>query len=153
MVRRPRVLFLCTHNSARSQMAEAFLRKYGEEFFEALSAGLEPTEINPLTLRVMEEVGVDLQAEGQRCKGLDEYFLKVHVGYLLTVCANAEAKCPIFPGVGLREYWGFSDPAAFEGTLEERLARFRKVRDQIETRVRAFIERETRTDNVTLERE
>lgn len=149
MAKRPRVLFLCTHNSARSQMAEAFLRKYGDEHFEAESAGLEPAEIHPLTQRVMEEVGIDLQAEGYRSKGLIEEYLdkQVHVGYLITVCSNAEEKCPIYPGVGVREYWGFEDPAAFEGSEEERLARFRETRDLIEARVRAFIETETSTAN------
>ncbi|MFP4345282.1 MAG: arsenate reductase ArsC [Anaerolineales bacterium] len=144
MAKRPRVLFLCTHNSARSQMAEAFLRKYGDEHFEAHSAGLEPAEIHPLTRRVMEEAGIDLQAEGYRSKGLIEEYLdkQVHVGYLITVCSNAEEKCPIYPGVGVREYWGFEDPAAFEGSEEERLARFRETRDLIEARVKAFVEAE-----------
>jgi arsenate reductase len=130
-------------------MAEAFLRKYGDEHFEAESAGLEPAEIHPLTQRVMEEVGIDLQAEGYRSKGLIEEYLdkQVHVGYLITVCSNAEEKCPIYPGVGVREYWGFEDPAAFEGSEEERLARFRETRDLIEARVRAFIETETSTAN------
>jgi arsenate reductase (thioredoxin) len=139
MNKRPRVLFLCTHNSARSQMAEAFLRKYGNELFEAHSAGLEPGELNPLAVQVMREAGIDLPAQGHRSKGLDEYFLKIHVGYLITVCENAEAKCPIFPGVSVREYWGFEDPAAFAGTPEEKLAKFRDIRDQVEERVRAFI--------------
>ncbi len=143
MQRKPRVLFLCTQNSARSQMAETFLRQYGGDVFEAHSAGLEPSVINPLTLQVMREIGYDLEGAGQRSKSLDEYMFKVHVGYLITVCANAEARCPTFPGVGVREYWGFEDPAALEGTLEEKLAKFREIRDQIEARVRAFIARET----------
>lgn len=143
MSKKPRVLFLCTHNSARSQMAEAFLRKYGSDDFEALSAGLEPATIHPMTLDVMHEVGFDLLSDGHRSKGLDEYFMKVHIGYLITVCANAEAKCPIFPGVSVREYWGLDDPAAAEGTEEERLAKFREIRDEMEDRVRAFIARET----------
>ena len=120
-------------------MAEAFLRKYGHEHFEAHSAGLEPDALNPMAVQVMREVGIDLVAERHRSKGLDEYFLKVHIGYLITVCENAEAKCPIFPGVGVREYWGFEDPAAYAGTPEEKLAKFRQVRDQIEERVRAFV--------------
>lgn len=108
MSNKPRALFLCTHNSARSQMAEAFLRKYGSDRFEAHSAGLEPAEIHPMTLQVMSEVGIDLLGNGQRSKGLDEYLMKVHVGYLITVCANAEAQCPIFPGVSVREDWGLT---------------------------------------------
>lgn len=152
MKKRPRVLFLCTHNSARSQMAEAFLRKYGHDTFEAHSAGLEPAEIHPLTLKAMKEIGIDLLEQGHHCKGLDEYLLKVHVGYLITVCANAEAKCPIFPGVSVREYWGLDDPAAFEGTEEERLGKFREIRDQIEARVQAFIARETVNADPRLDR-
>ncbi len=147
-----RVLFLCTHNSARSQMAEAFLRKHGSEHFEAHSAGLEPTDIHPMTLQVMQEIGIDLLSEGHRSKGLDEYLMKVHVGYLITVCANAEAKCPIFPGVSVREHWGLDDPAAAEGTEAERLAKFRVVRDQIEELVRAFIVRETSNADPKLDR-
>jgi arsenate reductase (thioredoxin) len=144
----PRVLFLCTHNSARSQMAEAFLRKYSGNAFEAHSAGLEPRVIHPLTLEVMREVGIDLLREGHRSKGLDEYLMKVHVGYLITVCESAETKCPIFPGVGVREYWGFEDPSAFAGTQEESLAKFREIRDLIEARVRAFIAAEAEERSV-----
>lgn len=139
-----RVLFLCTQNSARSQMAEAFLRLYGGDHFEAHSAGLEPATIHPYTIQVMQEVGIDLIAAGHRAKSLiDEYFdQQVYLGYLITVCSNAEAKCPIYPWGGIREYWGFDDPAAFVGTPEEQLAKFREVRDQIADRVKAFIERE-----------
>lgn len=139
-----RVLFLCSQNSARSQMAEAFLRKYGGERFEAHSAGLEPAPIHPYTHQVMAEVGIDLLGDGHRAKSLiDEYFDKqVYLGYLITVCSNAEAKCPIYPWGGVREYWGFDDPAAFVGTPEEQLAKFREVRDQIAARVKAFVERE-----------
>lgn len=146
MIKKPRVLFLCTHNSARSQMAEAFLRKYGAEYFEAHSAGLEPTEIHPFTYRVMQEVGIDLTAEGHRAKSLiDEYFKpKVHLGYLITVCSNAESKCPTYPGVSTREYWGLEDPAEFVGSEEEQLAKFREIRDLIELRVKAFVAAEAR---------
>ncbi len=145
MSRKPRVLFLCTHNSARSQMAEAFLRRYGGHRFEAHSAGLEPASIHPLALRAMQEVGVDLEAEGHRSKGLiEEYFdQRVHIGYLITVCSRAEEKCPIYPGVSVREYWGFEDPAAFEGSEEAQLEKFREIRDLIEERVHAFIAAET----------
>jgi len=138
---KPRVLFLCTGNSARSQMAEAFLRKYGGDRFEAHSAGLEPQGIHPYTYRVMSEIGIDLS--DQRSKSLDEYFMKVHVGYLITVCSRAEARCPILPGVGVREYWEFEDPAAFEGTEEEKLNKFREIRDQVEARVKAWLARQS----------
>jgi len=134
---KPRVLFICTHNSARSQMAEAFLKKYGAAHFEAASAGLEPTQIHPMTYKVMEEAGIPLT--DHRAKGLDEFLMKIHVGYVITVCANAEANCPIFPGVPVRQYWGLDDPAAFEGTESEQLAKFREVRDQIKVRVKAFL--------------
>lgn len=152
MAKKPRVLFLCTHNSARSQMAEAFLRAYGSDFFEAYSAGLEPEPIHPMTLRVMEEVGFDLLTLGHHPKGLDDFLLKQHVGYLITVCANAEARCPVFPWVSVREYWGLEDPASFEGDLEARLAKFREIRDEMEDRVRTFIARETTGDDRRLDR-
>lgn len=132
-----RVLFLCTGNSARSQMAEAFLRKYAGDRFEVYSAGLEPKGINPYTIQVMEEVGVDMS--GHTSKELKQYLGKVHFGYLITVCDNAEKNCPIFPGMGIRLHWGFEDPAAFEGTPQEKLAKFRQIRDQIDERVRSWL--------------
>lgn len=132
-MKKPRVLFLCTHNQARSQMAEAWLRAYGSDRFEAHSAGLEPLEIHPLTRQVLSEAGLDIS--GQRSKGLDEYIAKIHVGYLVTVCTNAEKNCPVYPGVGVRLYWPFEDPVTFAGGEEEKLAKFRHVRDQIKERV------------------
>ncbi len=134
---KPKVLFLCTGNSARNQMAEAFLRQYGGERFEAFSAGLEPSVIHPLTVQVMEEAGVDMS--GHFAKGLTQYLGKVHFGYLITVCSRAEEKCPTFPGMGTRLHWAFEDPAAFQGTPEEKLARFRQVRDQIENVVKEWL--------------
>lgn len=136
-MKKPRVLFLCTANSARSQMAEALLRRYGGDHFDVYSAGLEPQQIHPYTRKVMEETGFDLQ--GHRAKNLEEYLGKVHFSYLITVCSRAEERCPIFPGMGQRLAWPFDDPAAFEGTEEEKLAGFRKVRDQIDRRVRAWL--------------
>jgi arsenate reductase len=133
-----RVLFLCTSNSARSQMAEAFLRRYAGDRFEAYSAGLEPKGIHPFTVRVMEEIGIPLT--GQYSKDVREYMGKLHFGYLITVCANAEEKCPTtFPGVGQRMHWAFDDPAAAEGTEEDKLAKFREVRDQIDRRIREWL--------------
>lgn len=129
-----RVLFLCTGNSARSQMAEAFLRKYAGDRFEVHSAGLEPKGINPYTIRVMEEVGIDLS--GHRSKGVNEYLGKVLFHYLITVCDDADKNCPTtWPGVNQRLHWSFEDPAAFEGTEEEKLAKFREIRDKIEARI------------------
>jgi arsenate reductase len=133
-----RVLFLCTGNSARSQMAEAFLRAYGGEQFEAYSAGLEPKGMNPLTVQVMNEIGYDLQ--GQYSKGVDAYLGKVLFQYLITVCDQAEKNCPaVWPGVSYRMHWSFEDPAALEGTEEEKLAKFRDVRDQIDRQVRTWV--------------
>ena len=133
-----RVLFLCTGNSARSQMAEAFLRKYGGDAFEAYSAGLEPKGLNPLTVRVMQEVGLDVS--GQKSKGVGEYLGKVLFQYLITVCDDAEKNCPsTLPGISKREHWSFEDPAAFEGADEAKLAKFREIRDQIEARIKEWV--------------
>jgi arsenate reductase len=133
-----RVLFLCTGNSARSQMAEAFLRKYGGEQFEAFSAGLEPKEIHPLTIQVMNEKGIDIST--QRSKGIETYLGKAHFQYLITVCDEADKNCPtIFPGVNQRMHWSFEDPAAYQGTEEEKLEKFRAIRDQIEKRVKDWV--------------
>lgn len=130
---KPKVLFLCTGNSARSQMAEAFLRLVAGDRFEVHSAGLEPSVVNPFTIRVMEEVGMDMSAH--RSKSLVEYMGKVHFAYLITVCSRAEEKCPLFPGMGARLHWPFDDPAAAVGSDEEKLAKFRQVRDEIKGKV------------------
>ena len=133
-----RVLFLCTGNSARSQMAEAFLRKYASDRFEGHSAGLEPKSINPLTIQVMHEVGMDIS--GHTSKGVDTYLGKVLFQYLITLCDDAEKNCPTtWPGVNTRLHWSFENPAAFIGTQEEKLAKFRQVRNQIEQKVKAWI--------------
>ena len=133
-----RVLFLCTGNSARSQMAEAFLRKYAGDRFEAHSAGLEPKSLNLLTIKVMEEAGFDMS--GHRSKGVDEYLGKVHFQYLITVCDDADKNCPtVWPGINQRLHWSFDDPAKFEGTGEQKLAKFRQVRDLIDARVKAWL--------------
>ncbi len=134
-----RVLFLCTGNSARSQMAEAFLRKHGGDRFEAHSAGLEPKPMNPLTIQVMQEVGIDVS--GQKSKGVDAYLGKVLFQYLITVCDDAEKNCPTtWPGVNKRMHWSFEDPAKFKGTTEEeKLAKFREVRDVIEKKIKSWL--------------
>jgi arsenate reductase len=136
-MKKTKVLFLCTGNSARSQMAEAFLRKYAGEYFEVYSAGLEPKGINPLTIQVMEEIGFDLSQHTS--KDLLQYMGKVHFGYLISVCDRAEKSCPIFPGMGVRLHWPIEDPVEFVGTEKEILARFRAARDQIDLRVRAWL--------------
>jgi len=133
----PKVLFLCTGNSARSQMAEALLRKYAGDQFDVYSAGLEPRGINPYTVRAMNEIGVDLS--GHRSKDVMEYLGRVNFGYVITVCDNAEANCPIFPFVTTRMHWSFEDPARFEGADEDKLAKFREVRDQIDERIRSWL--------------
>ena len=134
---KPRVLFLCTGNSARSQMAEALLRKMANDRFDVYSAGLEPTVIHPMTIKVLEEIGLDTR--GQYAKPLTEYLGKVHFSYLITVCSNAEERCPIFPGMGQRLHWPFEDPAIFKGSEEEKLEFFRMIRDQIQTEIQQWL--------------
>ena len=133
-----KVLFLCTGNSARSQMAEAFLRKYAGDRFEVYSAGLEPSVLHPLTIQVMEESGVDMT--GHYSKGLDTFLGKVNFAYLITVCSRADEKCPIFPGMGQRLHWPFDDPAEFQGSQADTLTKFREVRDAIEAKVKEFVQ-------------
>lgn len=133
-----RVLFLCTGNSARSQIAEAFLRKYGSDRFEAHSAGLEPKGLNPFTVKVMHEIGIDVS--GQTSKGVDTYLGKTLFQYLVTVCDDADKNCPtVWPGVSNRMHWSFQDPAATVGTEEEKLAKFREVRDLIEVKIKGWL--------------
>ena len=123
-------------------MAEAFLRTLASDRFEAFSAGLEARGINQLAIAVMAERGIDIGA--QHSKPLHEYLGRVHFGYLITVCDSAERECPIFPGMGTRLHWSFPDPAAAEGTEEERLEAFRQVRAAIETRIRSWLENDWR---------
>jgi arsenate reductase len=118
-------------------MAEGFLRKYGDGRFEAHSAGLEPKGVNPLTVRVMKEAGVDIS--NQTSKGIDAYFGKP-IPYLITVCDDADQNCPTgWTGVNTRMHWSFEDPARFEGTEEEKLAKFREIRDLIEGRIKQWV--------------
>lgn len=119
-------------------MAEAFLRSYAGDRFEAYSAGLEPKPMNPLTVRVMKEANIDVS--GQRSKGVGEYLGKVKFQYLITVCDDAEKNCPtVWPGVNRRLHWSFEDPAKFEGTEEEKLAKFREVRDLIDAKIVSWL--------------
>ncbi len=135
---RENVLILCTRNSARSQMAEGILRKYAGDRFHIYSAGLDPEPIHPLVEPVMGEIGIDISS--QRSKGVQEYLGRIAAHYLIVVCENAERNCPkIFPGLGERLYWPFDDPAAIEGTEEEKLAAFRRVRDEIAARLREWL--------------
>jgi len=133
---RRRVLFLCTHNSARSQMAEGFLRHLAGDGFDVASAGTEARGVNPLAVRVMAEAGVDLT--GQTSKTL-EGFLGAPWDYVVTVCDGANEACPLFPGAVSRLHWSFDDPSAARGTDGERLAVFRRVRDEIGARIEAWL--------------
>jgi arsenate reductase (thioredoxin) len=133
----PRVLFLCTANSARSQMAEVLLRKHAGARFEVYSAGTEPGEIDPLTIRVLNEIGID--ASGLWAKSVELFRGKMHFDYVITVCSNAEARCPVFPTAAIRLHWPFNDPDTASGSEEQRLAKFRAVRDQIEKRILAWL--------------
>lgn len=129
---RPRVLFLCTHNSARSQMAEGFLRALAGDRFEAGSAGTEKTAVNPLAIRVMAERGIDIA--GHTSKLYTEVAAPPW-DYLITVCDDANERCPWVPGSVQRLHWSFPDPSRATGSEEERLAVFRRVRDQIHERL------------------
>jgi arsenate reductase len=134
-----KVLFVCIHNSARSQMAEAFLNQLGADRFLAESAGLEPGELNPVVVEVMQEVGLDLS--GNVCDSIDDFLPRAgEFSYVITVCDETAAeRCPTFPGKVKRLHWGFSDPSAFEGSFEGRLEQTRKVRDEIKARVAGFL--------------
>jgi arsenate reductase len=136
--RKPVVLFLCVGNSARSQMAEAFLKRYAGGRFEVYSAGMRPRPVHPLAVRVMAEAGIDIS--GQQPKALRQYLGWQTVHLAITVCAAAEEDCPTnWPGALSRLSWPFPDPAAAEGTEEERLETFRAVRDQVETKIKTWL--------------
>ena len=139
MAQKPQVLFICTGNSARSQMAEAFLRHYAGDYFDVQSAGLEPAGINPYTIRVMDEAGYDLSSH--RSKSLREFMGYTHSRYVITVCGKADASCPRgLWSSGEKLHWPFEDPAAFQGSDADKLARFREVRDQIEQRILTWLQ-------------
>ena len=131
-----RVLFVCTHNSARSQMAEVVLRHTGAGAFDVFSAGTEVGVVNPLTIRVLTEVGFD--ASGLRSKSVKE-FLGQRFDYVITVCDQARQACPVFPGSGESLHWGYEDPSEAVGTEAERLVVFRRVFTQLGERIRQFI--------------
>ena len=135
---KPTVLFLCTGNSARSQMAEALLRKEAGDHFEAYSAGTDPKGINPLTVQVMKELDIDISA--QRSKHLREYLGRLPVHILIIVCGDADQTCPtIWPGALSRYSWRFDDPAAAQGSAEEKLQTFRDVREQIHRKIKDWL--------------
>jgi arsenate reductase len=130
-----KVLFICVHNSARSQMAEAFLNHLCGDEFEANSAGLSPGVLNPLAVEAMKETGIDIS--GNQTKAVFDFVKTGELfAYVITVCSEAEAEgCPIFPGVTLRLHWSFPDPSTLQGTREEKLAGTRKIRDMIKVRI------------------
>lgn len=127
-----RVLFICTHNSARSQMAEGLLRHLGGKRFEVFSAGTEATRVRPLAIRAMAEVGIDIS--GQQSKTLDRY-LDEPFDDVITVCDTAAEACPVFPGATRRRHWSFEDPSKARGNEAEQLEVYRRVRDEIRSRI------------------
>lgn len=138
MTKKQKVLFICVHNSARSQMAEAWLNHFCGEQFEAESAGLSPGTLNPLAVKVMQEVGIDISH-----KKTQAVFDLVKAGkmyaYVVTVCDESSAEqCPIFPGVTQRLHWSFPDPSALTGTEEDKLAKTREIRDLIKAKIESW---------------
>jgi arsenate reductase len=134
-----KVLFVCVHNSARSQMAEALLNRLAGDRFEAESAGLEPGQLNPLAVEVMKEIGIDIS--GNRTKSAFDLFKEGRLyAYVITVCDETSAeKCPIFPGITQRIHWSFPDPSSFTGTWEERLEKTREVREAIRKKIEEWL--------------
>ncbi len=132
-----RVLFLCTGNSCRSQMAEGFLRHMGGNRFEAFSAGVDPAAVNPLSVKAMSEAGIDISA--QRSKAVTE-FLGQKFDYIITVCDNAKRTCPVFPGKHEKIHWDLEDPADAVGSEEDKMKAFIDIRDKIRDNVRQFLE-------------
>jgi arsenate reductase len=134
-----KILFVCVHNSARSQMAEALLNKMGGDRFQAESAGLEPGTLNPLAVEVMGEIGIDISQK--KTRSVFDLFKQGRLfNHLITVCDEASAeKCPIFPGAIQRHHWSFRDPAQLTGTHGEQLSQTRIIRDEIKARIRKFI--------------
>jgi len=139
-MRKQKVLFICVHNSARSQMAAGLLNETCGEFFEAQSAGLEPGAINSLAVEALDEIGIDISKNTSQ-RVFDVWKSGQIFQFVVTVCSEAEAEgCPIFAGVTTRLHWPFDDPSKFTGTHKERLAGTRRVRDQISTKIDSFCE-------------
>ena len=139
---KPNVLFLCTGNSCRSQMAEGFLRQHGGDLFNVYSAGTSPADrVHPLAVEVMAEKYIDISE--QRPKNVKEFLGRLPVRHLVIVCEGANEFCPsVFPGMMNRHLWPFDDPAAFEGTPEATKEKFRTVRDEIETKIKDWVSHE-----------
>jgi len=139
-----KVLFVCIHNSGRSQMAEALLRHLGGEHFEAESAGFEPGTLNPIVVESLKEIGIDI-SKAQTKSVFDLFTQGQRYQYVVTVCDESSSeRCPLFPGlVRERMHWSFKDPAGFQGTPEERLAKTRAVRDEIKAKIEEFVKTAT----------
>jgi arsenate reductase len=147
-MRKQKVLFICIHNSARSQMAAELLNKSCGEFFEAQSAGLEPGTINPLVMEALRELGIDISKNTTQ-RVFDVWKSGQIFQFVVTVCSEAEAEsCPIFSGVTTRLHWSFDDPSKFTGTHEERLEKTRRVRDEIRAKIDSFCEEHCVADKV-----
>lgn len=147
-MKKAKVLLLCSQNSVRSQIAEAFFKKYAADILEVYSAGMEPSVINPYTIQVMQEIGFDLS--GYRSKGFRELLGQVHFTHVISVCKRVEGKCPaIFPGARHYLAWPFEDPASFEGSEEEKLDKFRQIRDQIKEQVKAWVQEYREKNNLS----
>ena len=132
VMRVPRILLLCTGNSARSQMAEGLLRRQVGNRYEVFSAGTKPTSVRPEAIEVMREIGIDIS--GHRSKSVEE-FAGQEFAFVITVCDNAKESCPVFPGRTQRVHWSFEDPAAAQGPTDQRLTAFRRIRNQLRERI------------------
>ncbi len=136
-----KVLFVCVHNSARSQMAEALLKRMAGDRYEVESAGLEPGQLNPLAVEVMKEIGIDI-SENQTKSAFDLFKQGKLYTYVITVCDETEVEqCPFFPGITSRLHWGFADPSGFEGNHEEKLEKTRQVREAIRDKIEAWLKK------------
>lgn len=135
-----KVLVICVHNSARSQMGEEYIRKYGGDIFEVESAGLEPGILNPLVVEVLKEDGIDITGKKTQ-SAFDLFNAGKTYDYVITVCSkDAQERCPVYPGTKKRLHWPFSDPSSLKGTHEEQLDRTRKIRDEIKGAVKRFVD-------------
>ena len=144
-----RVLFLCTHNSSRSQIAEGLLRARGGKRYQVFSAGTHPRTVHPLAIKAMAELGIDISEQaGHRAKGIEEFENEPPLDLVVTVCDEAAEECPYFPRARRQEHWGFPDPSAATGTEAERLAVFRRVRDDIAERINDFVEHNQQSASV-----
>lgn len=136
MNQKKRVIFICTHNSARSQMAEGLLRHLAGDCYEVFSAGTQSTRVNPLAISAMAEKGIDIS---QHTSDHIDKYMGMEFDYVVTVCDNANETCPYFPTNKTRWHWSFADPSSATGTEDERLAKFREIRDQIEQRLQILL--------------